>query len=62
MPARVGPVRRDATSVCLLTEADREQWLNAPMELALELQKPLPAGAHKIVARDTKEDGALPDH
>jgi putative SOS response-associated peptidase YedK len=35
----------------------REQWMNAPIEEALLLQKPPPAGALKVVAIDTKQDG-----
>jgi putative SOS response-associated peptidase YedK len=41
-----------------LDEGAREQWMNAPMEKALLLQKPPPAGALKIVAVDTKQDTA----
>jgi len=32
--------------------------MNAPWEIAKDLQKPPSAGALKIVARDTKEDAA----
>lgn len=52
----VKPVHRDATPVCLFTEGERDQWMNAPMEEALLLQKPPPPGALKIVAIDIKED------
>lgn len=52
----VAPIHPDATPVLLLDEAAREQWMNAPMEEALLLQKPPPAGALKIVAVDTKQD------
>jgi putative SOS response-associated peptidase YedK len=43
--------------VLLLDEAAREQWMNAPMEEALLLQKPPPAGTLSVVAIDTKQDG-----
>jgi len=35
------------------------RWMNAPWEIARELQKPPPAGALKIVRRDAKEDVGL---
>jgi len=54
----VAPVHPDATPVLLLDEAAREQWMNAPMEEALLVQKPPPAGALKVVAVDTKQDVA----
>ncbi len=52
----VAPVHADATPVCLFDEGQREQWMNAPWEIARELQKPPPVGALMVVARDTKED------
>jgi putative SOS response-associated peptidase YedK len=52
----VAPIRPDATLVLLLDKPAREQWMLAPWEIARELQKPPPAGALKLVARDTKED------
>lgn len=52
----VAPIHPDATPVLLLDEAAREQWMNAPIEEALLLQKPPPAGALKVVAVDTKQD------
>jgi putative SOS response-associated peptidase YedK len=36
-------------------------WLTLSTEEALKLQRPLPDGALKIVARGEKEDGALPE-
>ena len=53
----VAPIHQDATPVLLLDEDAREMWMNAPIELALLLQKPPPAGALKVVATDTKQDG-----
>jgi putative SOS response-associated peptidase YedK len=54
----VAPVHSDATPVCLFTEDEREMWMNAPVELALTLQRPPPPRALKIVVRDTKQDPA----
>lgn len=52
----VAPIHPDATPVLLLTEDDREMWMNAPVEMALSLQRPPPAGALRVVAVDTKQD------
>ena len=52
----VAPIHPDATPVLLLDEGDREMWMHAPVEMALSLQRPPPAGALKIVAVDTKQD------
>jgi putative SOS response-associated peptidase YedK len=54
----VAPVHPDATPVLLLSEDAREMWMNAPWEIARELQKPPPAGALQIVATGSKEDAA----
>lgn len=35
---------------------DKAGQMNAPWEMARELQKPPPAGALKVVRRDAKED------
>jgi putative SOS response-associated peptidase YedK len=40
----------------MLDQDAREAWMNAPWEIARELQKPPPKGALKIVRRDAKED------
>jgi putative SOS response-associated peptidase YedK len=50
------PIHPDATPVILLDEAARETWMNAPWEIARELQKRPPAGALRIVATGRKED------
>lgn len=52
----VAPVHPDATPVLLLDEPAREQWMNAPWEIARDLQKPPPGGALQVVRRDVKED------
>ena len=53
----VAPIHPDATPVLLLDEDARETWMNAPIEEALFLQRPPPAGTLRIVATDTKQDG-----
>jgi putative SOS response-associated peptidase YedK len=45
--------------VILTTEAEREAWMTAPPQEALGLQRPLPDGALRIVARGEKEDGVI---
>jgi hypothetical protein len=44
--------------VILTTPDEVETWMAAPAEEALKLQRPLPDGALKIVARGVKEDPA----
>ena len=52
---REATVRQD-----ILTQRDQvDAWLKAPLADALHMQKPLPDGVLKIVARGEKEDGAL---
>lgn len=53
----VAPIHPDATPVLLFDQNARDMWMHAPIEMALSLQRPPPAGALKIVARDTKQDG-----
>jgi putative SOS response-associated peptidase YedK len=45
-------------TVILTTAAEIEQWMTAPTQDALKLQRPLPDGALKIVATGQKEDPA----
>jgi len=52
----VAPIHPDATPVLLLDQAARDDWMNAPWEIARGLQRPPPKGALKVVATDTKED------
>jgi len=42
--------------VILRTPEEIDVWMNAPAQVAFELQRPLPDDALKIVLRDSKED------
>ena len=56
--AEVGAIHPKAMPV-ILTEPDEfDIWMNAPWEIARDLQRPLPDGALKIVAKGTKKDAA----
>jgi putative SOS response-associated peptidase YedK len=46
--------------VILTTPAEIEQWMTAPADEALELQRPLLDSSLEIVGRGQKEDG-LPE-
>jgi putative SOS response-associated peptidase YedK len=52
----VGAVHPKAMPVILTKPEEIETWLTAPTEEALQLQRPLPDGALKIVARGRKQD------
>jgi len=54
--ATVRPVHEKAMPVILRTPDEIDVWMNAPARVALELQRPLPDEALKIVLRDAKED------
>jgi putative SOS response-associated peptidase YedK len=54
--AEVGAIHPKAMPVILTTEAEIEQWMTAPAQDALNLQRPLPDGALKIVMTGEKED------
>ena len=54
--AEVGAIYPKAMPVILTKDAEIEQWMTAPAEEALKLQRPLPNGALKIVASGEKED------
>jgi hypothetical protein len=45
--------------VILTTGDEIESWMTAPVEKALELQRPLPDGVLKIVARGERKDEAV---
>ncbi len=53
----VGPVHPKAMPVLLTTKEECEAWLEAPTEVALRLQRPLPDGLMKAVARGERHDG-----
>jgi putative SOS response-associated peptidase YedK len=56
--AEVGAIHPKAMPVIFTDSAQVEEWLTTPLPDALALQRPLPDGALKIVARGAKEDGA----
>ena len=52
----VGPIHPKAMPVILTKPEEIETWMTQPADQALRLQKPLPDGSLRIVARGTKED------
>ena len=57
----VGAIHPKAMPVILTTPDEVETWMTAPPDEALQLQRPLPDGALRIVARGVKEDPAWPE-
>ncbi|WP_421696471.1 SOS response-associated peptidase [Aestuariivirga sp.] len=55
--AEVGAVHPKAMPAILTSPSQVEQWLTAPTQEALQLQRPLADGMLKIVARGEKQDG-----
>ncbi|PIT04481.1 hypothetical protein TSA1_29790 [Bradyrhizobium nitroreducens] len=55
----VGPIHPKAMPVILTKPDEIEIWLKAPVEEALNLQRPLADGVLRIVATGTKEDQPL---
>jgi putative SOS response-associated peptidase YedK len=49
--AEVKVIHPKAMPVILTTQAEVDTWLTAPAKKALGLQRPLPDGARRIVAR-----------
>ena len=57
--AEVGAIHPKAMPVILTSAEEVEQWLTAPAQEALQLQRPLPDGMLKIVARGDGQDGCF---
>ncbi len=55
--AEVGALHPKAMPVILTTPEEHAHWLTAPAAEALQLQRPLPDGTLRIVARGSKQDG-----
>ena len=53
----VGAIHPKAMPAILTKPEEIETWMTAPAEEALKLQRPLPDGSLKIVARGEKKDG-----
>jgi putative SOS response-associated peptidase YedK len=56
----VGAIHPKAMPVILTTPEEIKTWMSAPTEKALKLQRPLPDGTLKIVARGNNEDNWPP--
>ncbi|MFC3086033.1 SOS response-associated peptidase [Tabrizicola soli] len=54
----VGLIHPKAMPVVLTRAEEWRQWLTAPAEVALGLQRPLPDGVLQVVAEGTREDAA----
>jgi putative SOS response-associated peptidase YedK len=53
----VGTYRPKAMPVIITTPDEIDAWMDAPVPIALRLQRPLPDDALMIVARGAKQDG-----
>lgn len=54
--AEVGAIHPKAMPVILTTPEECETWMQAPLKEAMALQRPLPGGSLRIVARGEKQD------
>ena len=50
------PIHAKAMPVVLTTEGEWDQWLTAPVDEALKLQRPLPNETMRVVMTGEKED------
>lgn len=55
-----GAAHAQAMPVILTTEEDRQKWLSAPAEEALQLQRPAPDETLRLVATGSREGDPLP--
>ncbi len=55
--AEVGAIHPKAMPVILTTQEEIEHWMTTPTVEALKLQRPLPDGTLRVVARGSKNDG-----
>jgi Uncharacterized conserved protein len=56
--AEVGAIHPKAMPVILRSPDELETWMTAPWEAARELQRPLPDGSLKVVAKGARKDEA----
>lgn len=52
------PIHPKAMPVILTTDVDLVVWVNAPAQVAMELQRPVAEGLLEIVATGARQDDA----